>query len=315
MFMERGLSLDPDMIGAAVDCARYPYLRGIASIYGLPHVGNVELFVYRKDLFDKYGLPSPPKTWDEVLNAAKMIGENEPDVYGVVFRGKKGNPINAGFLPIFWSFGAEIIDAEGNPTVNSPEALAALKFFLELAEYAPEGVAIYDASEVRDALLLGNAAIATEVWPAWVPDLDNPEKSQVVGKIEVTVHPGQVTKSAPMIGIWHLAIPESSTRKDAAFDFLLFVTSERIQKRMALEVGLPPTIASLYTDPEIVAKYQWYPAQLGALRASKVRPRLLEWAEIDVKMGFYLNLALVGDRTPEEALNELHAEIADILGK
>jgi hypothetical protein len=26
-------------------------------------------------------------------------------------------------------------------------------------------------------------------------------------------------------------------------------------------------------------------------------------------------LALVGDRTPEEALNELNAEIADILGK
>jgi multiple sugar transport system substrate-binding protein len=118
-----------------------------------------------------------------------------------------------------------------------------------------------------------------------------------------------------MIGIWHLAIPEASTRKDAAFDFLLFVTSERMQKRMALEVGLPPTKASLYVDPEVVAKYRWYPDQLKALRASKVRPRLPEWIEIDPKMGFYLNLALVGDRTPEEALNELNAEIADILGK
>lgn len=315
MYTERELSLDPDIVGAAVDCARYPYLRGIAPIYGLPHVGNVELFVYRKDLFDKYGLPSPPETWDEVLNAAKVIDENELDVHGVVFRGRKGNPINAGFLPIFWSFGAEVLDEEGNPTVNSPEAVAALKFFLDLAEYAPEGVEIYDASDVRDGLLSGSAAIATEVWPAWVPDLDNPEKSQVVGKIEVTVHPGQVTKSAPMIGIWHLAIPEASTRKDAAFDFLLFVTSERMQKRMALEVGLPPTRASLYVDPEVVAKYRWYPDQLKALRASKVRPRLPEWIEIDPKMGFYLNLALVGDRTPEEALNELNAEIADILGK
>ncbi|GAH78673.1 unnamed protein product, partial [marine sediment metagenome] len=26
--------------------------------------------------------------------------ENELDVHGVIFRGRKGNPINAGFLPI-----------------------------------------------------------------------------------------------------------------------------------------------------------------------------------------------------------------------
>ena len=40
---------------------------------------------------------------------------------------------------------------------------------------------------------------------------------------------------------------------------------------------------------------------------------LLPWLEIDGKMGTYLNLALVGDRTPEEALNELNDEIADML--
>ena len=65
------------MVGAAVDAARYPYERGTAPVYGLPFVGNVELFVYREDLFEKYGLSAPPKTWDDVLNAAKMIGEKE----------------------------------------------------------------------------------------------------------------------------------------------------------------------------------------------------------------------------------------------
>lgn len=315
LMQEKGEELDPDFVDAAVDCARYPYERGTAPVYGLPFVGNVELFVYRQDLFEKYKLAAPPKTWDDVLNAAKMIGEQEEGVYGVVFRGVKGNPINSGFLPIFWAFGAEIIDAEGKPAVNSPEGVAALEFFLELAKYAPTGVEVYNASEVRDALLSGGAAIATEVWPAWVPDLDNPEKSQVVGKIAVTVHPAQTAEPAPMIGAWHLAIPAASQRKDAAYDFLKFITSQDMQKKMAMDVGLPPTRASVYTDPDVVEKYRWYPTQLEALKASKVRPRIPEWLEIDVKMGTYLNLALIGEMTPEEALTELNNEIADLLGQ
>jgi len=271
--------------------------------------------VYRQDLFEKHELVAPPKTWNDVLHAAKTIGENEEGVYGVVFRGTKGNPITSGFLPIFWAFGAEVIDAQGKPAVNSPEGVAALKFFLELAKHAPEGVEIYNSSEVKDTLFSGGAAIATEVWPSWVPDMDNPEKSKVVGQMAVTVHPGQKTEPAPMIGVWHLAIPAASQRKDGAYDFLKFVTSAEMQKKLALEIGLPPTRASVYTDEEVVAKYRWYPTQLQALEASKVRPRIPEWLEIDVKMGAYLNLALVGDRTPEEALNELNAEIVDILGQ
>jgi multiple sugar transport system substrate-binding protein len=315
LYASQKLTIDPDFVGAAVDAGRYPYEPGKAPVYGLPFVGNVELFAYRKDLFAKYGLAAPPKTWDEVLAAAKLIGAKEPGVAGVVFRGVKGNPITSGFLPVFWAFGAEIVDAQGKPTVNSAEGVAALTYFLELAKSAPKGVEVYNASEVRDALLAGKAAIAPEVWPAWVPDLDNAEKSKVVGQVEVTVHPGQKTSAAPLIGIWHLAIPQASKRKDVALDFLQFVSSKDMQKRLALEVGLPPTRASVYTDPEVVAKYRWYPAQLKALEAARVRPRLAQWPEMEGKIGAYLNLALIGDKTPEQAMKELQAELVDILGQ
>ena len=168
---------------------------------------------------------------------------------------------------------------------------------------------------MRDALLAGKAAIAPEVWPAWVPDLDNAEKSKVVGQVEVTVHPGQKTSAAPLIGIWHLAIPQASKRKDVALDFLQFVSSKDMQKKLALEVGLPPTRASVYTDPEVVAKYRWYPAQLKALEVARVRPRLTQWPEMEGKIGAYLNLALIGDKTPEQAMKELQAELVDVLGQ
>lgn len=309
---EMGLIVDPDFVDKALAVGRYPYPDG--PVYALPHVGNVELFAYRKDLFEKHGLPHPPQTWLDVLEAAIVIDLKEPDVHGVVFRGKKGNPILTGFLPIFWSFGAKVLE-DRTPKVDSPEALAALKLFLKLKNYAPEGVEIYDSSELRETLLAGDAAMAIEVWPAWVPDLDNPAKSKVVGKVEIIPAPGLIAKPAPMIGIWLLGISAYSKNKEAAFDFLQFVTSQRTQKLMCMEIGLPPTRESVYKDPEVVAKYRWYPAQLEALKASKPRPRVAEWVEIGPTFGNYLQLALVGELTAEEALAEANAKIAGILGR
>ena len=56
---ELGYAPDPDFVANALAVGRYPYPNG--ALYALPHVGNVELFAYRKDLFEKYGLPTPPK--------------------------------------------------------------------------------------------------------------------------------------------------------------------------------------------------------------------------------------------------------------
>lgn len=309
-----GLSLDPDFVDKAVAVGRYPYPDG--KLYALPHVGNVELFAYRKDIFEKHGIPHPPETWAHVLGAAAIIAAKEPDVHGIVFRGVKGNPIVTGFLPIFWSFGAKVLDVEKHePLVYSPEAIAALELFLNLKKYAPVGVELYNSSELKETLLVGDVAMAIEIWPAWVPDLDNPEKSKVVGKVEIIAAPGLMAKPAPMIGVWLLGIPAASKNKPAALDFLQFVTSARIQRLMCMEAGLPPTRESLYKDTEIVGRYRWYPGQLEALKTSRPRPRVAEWAEIGPKFGDYLHLALVGELTPEEALSEIHAEIAEILGR
>ena len=117
LLKKRGEKLDPDLVSTAVKLGRYPFT-DTGTLYGLPHIGNVELFVYRKDLFNKYGLSKPEK-WDDVLAAAKKIQSGEKDVYGVVFRGVKGNPITSTSLPLFWAFGANILDAQGRPSLDT----------------------------------------------------------------------------------------------------------------------------------------------------------------------------------------------------
>ena len=317
-FMSRDWLMDLDAAGvgtegfvdSTVAVARYP--AGDGTLSALPFVGNVELFAYNKAIFESHGL-GRPESWDAVVTAAAAVSEADDGVHGVVFRGTKGNPIVTGFLPILWAHGGRIVDVDG-AALDSDASVAALELFLSLKPYAPQGVELYNASEVRDALQQGATAMAIEVWPSWVPALDDPEVSQVVGDVEIMAAPGQVEGPAPMLGAWLLAIPANARNPELALDFLQFATAPAQQKALALEIGLPPTRSAVYADAEVVDTYRWYPAQLAALENAQARPRIRNWSEIEAILGDYLQLALIGELTAEQAVAEAHARIAGALG-
>ena len=272
----------------------------------LPFVGNVELFAYRSDLMER------PNSWDDVIASAEALNGKDGHS-GLVFRGKKANPIVSGFIPLLWAYGGDMIDAEGNAVLDSEASLNALNTFIKLADYAPTGVEAYDAAEVRDALMKGTTGMAIELWPSWAPDLDDPAKSSVVDKIEIMAAPGQVNTSAAMLGSWLVAVPANSAHQEAARDFIDFLTSAEVQKQLALETGTPPTRGSVYTDPDVVAKYRWYPAQFEALQNARPRPRITQWAQVESILGDFLQLALIGEMEPAEALKQANARIAEAL--
>lgn len=293
LLAKRG-GIDPDFIGSAVNVCKYK-----GKLYAIPYVGNVQLFVYNKQLFEKYGLPEP-KTWNDVLNAAKVIHEKE-GIAGYVFRASKGNPIVTNLLPIFWGKGVEVVDSEGNIDIDSPKAVEVFNFILELKKYTPEGTENYNSPEIK-AALANKATAMSIVWPGWVPNLD-------ASVWKVIVPPG----SRPMIGAWLLGIPKSSKNQEAALDFILFVTSKEMQKKLALEVGVPPTRKSVYKDPDVVAKYPWYPVQLDALENSKMRPRLPQWKMIEDTLANYWHQAFTKQLDPETALKKAADDIRNIL--
>ena len=306
-----GGGADADFIAPTVAASRYPF--GEGTLYALPMVGNVELFAYRADLFETHGLAHPPADWDAVVDAAATLSEAGAVDHGVVYRGQKANPIVTGFLPILWAHGARLVDENGQAALDTPAAVAALDLYLSLRPYAPEDVVVWNSSEVRDALQSGRAAISIEVWPSWIPALDDPEVSQVVDLMEITAAPGQIEGPAPMLGAWLLAVPADAPNPDGGRAFIDFVTSADNQERLALEVGLPPTRASVYTDDDVVARYRWYPAQLDALENAQPRPRITDWSRVESILGDYLQLALLDEMTAEEAIAEAHAAISDAL--
>jgi multiple sugar transport system substrate-binding protein len=308
---------DADFVATSIALCRVPGQP--TALFALPYVGNSQLLFYRKDLFTKHNLKEPV-TWDDLLMAARIINEQETNgapgggkIYGYVMRAAQGNAAVADFMPIFWAFGGEMFDAAYRPAVNSAEGIAALQFMLELGKYSPPGYASFNADEVGAHLLQGTAAMSIN-WPAWIGSFNDAAKSKVVGKMEFTTLPGQRNPGRAEIGNWLLAIPADARNKDAALDFLIWVTSAEQMKLSALR-GNPPTRRSLFTDPELVSRFPAYPAQLRSLETSRPRPRTPHWNEIENVFGIYLSKANSGELSAEDAMNQANAEIAKILDR
>ena len=315
LLQRRGLSgPDSDFIEASVALCRHPYQTG--SLYALPYVGNSQLFFYRKDLFEKHSLKEP-LTWNDVLAAVKTIhekettGANGAQIHGYVMRAQQGNAAVADFMPIFWAFGGEMFDANGKPTVNSPEGIAALEFMIELGKYSPRGYVNFNASDVSAHLLQGTAAMSIN-WPAWLSAFSDPSRSKVIGKMEFTTLPGAQKPGQAEIGNWLMAIPRASQKGDDAIDFLLWATSAD-QMRLSAQRGNPPTRRSLFLEAELLAKNPAYPAQLRSLETSRPRPRTPQWNEIENAFGIFLSKANSGELSALDAMNQANAEIEKIL--
>ena len=109
-------------------------------------------------------------TWDDLLNAAKKLYEIG---HPIGFAINDTFDANGGLFPILWSFGAKVVDEEGNIAINSPETRAAIKFVMELAKYMPQEVFAWD-----DA---GNNKFMLSGYGSWTP---NPPSIWAVAKIK-----------------------------------------------------------------------------------------------------------------------------------
>jgi multiple sugar transport system substrate-binding protein len=275
------------------------------AYFALPYVGNAQLFFYRRDLFEKYSV-QPPKTWDEVLSAAKLIGGKEK-MFGYVMRAAAGNAAVADFMPLLWAFGG---DVPGWSAQGDGAAIDALRFMLELGKYTPPGYAGFNADEVS-AHLLQSSAVMSINWPAWIAAMDDPSKSKVVGKIDFSTMPGEREKGVSELGAWLIAVPAGSHHADDAFAFLDWATEPAQMKQAALR-GNPPTRRSVFQDAELVAKFRAFPAQLASLETARPRPRTPRWNEIENLFGTYLSKANAGAMDPAEAIHRAAEAIREV---
>ncbi|OHV79671.1 ABC transporter substrate-binding protein [Ensifer sp. LCM 4579] len=304
---------DDDFLSKSRAICRNPYNEG--PYVCLPYVGNAQMFFYDAAKFKEVGVESPDN-WDNVLKAAKALTEQGGGRYfGYVFRGGQGNPVVADFMPIFWSYGADMFDqGRTKVTIDTPEGAEAMKMFMALRDVSPKGVESYNANEVGTAMAAGTAASSIN-WPNWVATFEDPSQSRMVGKISYSPIPDGTKPGSSEIGHWTMGIMSAAKNKQEAFDFMMWATSPE-QIKISAERGNPPVRRSVFTDPELAKqeKFRHYPVLMEAIEASTPRPRHPKWPEIENAFGIELSKAVAGTITPEEALKNSQAAVEQITG-
>jgi len=305
---------DNDFLAKSLAVCRNPYNTG--PFVCLPYVGNAQMFFYDGAKFAEQELPNGPQTWDDVITAARAMTEAGGGRYfGYVFRGGQGNPVVADFMPIFWSYGADLFNEDRSAvTIDTPEGAAAMATFMALRDVSPRGVESYNANEVGTALAAGAAASSIN-WPNWVATFEDPSQSRMVGQISYSAIPSGTHAGSSEIGHWTMGIMSASSNKQEAFDFMIWATSPE-QIKISATRGNPPVRFSVFTDPELTSQDQFrhFPVLMEAINFSTPRPRHPQWPEIENAFGIELSKAVAGTITPEEALRNSQAAVEQITG-
>ncbi|WP_019132604.1 extracellular solute-binding protein [Peptoniphilus obesi] len=299
---DNGVKKDDDFIEASQNVGTYPYKEG--DIYALPFNGNVMMFFYNEQLLKENSI-EVPTDWESVLQAAKTVKKTGKN--GYIIRGQQGNPIVTDYLPILWAYGGDVFDKDNNITIDSQEAIDALNLYIELYKNGEN----YEKNDLIASVSDGNGAM-TLGWPSWF--IQGSESTAQYSKIPGKKDKDSKENPAGMLGNWMIGVASNTKNKDLAVKFVEFITSSDAQKTMA-ENGGTPTRHSVYQDKDLKEKFPYFETMEQAIENGVVRPRLVEWSEMEEVLGTELSAAVAGQKDAKTALIDAKAGMESIKNK
>ncbi|TWJ20768.1 carbohydrate ABC transporter substrate-binding protein, CUT1 family (TC 3.A.1.1.-) [Micromonospora endolithica] len=285
-----------------LDTARYE-----DKLYAAPKNTNVQLLWYRKDLVQE-----PPTTWDEMIKVAQDL-KQQGKPYQVLTMGAQYEGLVVLYNTLAESAGGRILSEDGEQAVMDEGTVRALE---QLKAFATSGVtspSFSNATEDPVRLEFQNGTGAFQVnWPFVYPALQeaNPDLAKQVGWARV---PGieEGTPSKVTIGGVNMAVSAYSKHPEESFDAAKCIRNAENQKFSAINDGVPPTIESIYSDPEMEEAYPMKETILEELKEPAVRPLTPAYQSISTVMSAILSPPSAID--PQGTADELRSAIADAL--
>ena len=289
---------------------------------GVPLQPHPEIFAYRTDIFEKYGLDAP-QTHDDVLAAAKTIEENEVDTAGVCWNAARGTPIGQSFIMTQGDFGAAPIDMVkvgddfdmGNiqpenmkPTIDTPAGEGTLNYFLALLDVSPPGI-LNMAWDERVRVFAQGGCAMTYIWSGRSAIYELDEAAPARGNVGYVPHPsGPDTPNRSTLGGWYLSIPTNidPERVDLAWKVIEWLASPEMIAEYTKHGNCVAPRKSVSADPEVVARCPVIPhvnqmAEDGFMHGWQ-RPPVPEIQKIVDVLGAESHQVLTGDKSVEDAL-------------
>src|SRR5262247_1916814 len=284
--------------------------------YAVPVDPNVQLLVYRKDLFEQKGL-KPPATWDELLADAKALHDPAKQQYGIAVTASSDIQTALYMLLAMWSYGAELIDGSGRGALNTPAGHKGGEVFLDVLKFAPPNAKSYGFADVNKAIQTGQAAMAIQ-WASGARPMEDKQRSSVVGKLGYVKVPKAV-RQTPMRGVWTIGIPRNSANQDAAWQFVTWLSGKEFGyaavKFPSSTSAIHSSRVSVLKDPATRSALVYADTLYESLQIAKERPRLREYADVQENLRVTAGKLTAGELTLDAALKEIDAGTNRILGK
>ncbi|GIH12748.1 ABC transporter substrate-binding protein [Rugosimonospora africana] len=276
------------------------------TVYAAPQSSDGGLLYYRKDL-----VPTPPKTWDEMMGDCSIAKAHKMDCYAGQFAKYEGLTVNA--AEAINTAGGEIVKSDGRtPDVDTPAAAKGLTMLVDAYKNGniPQQAITYQEEQGRQSFEAGKLLFMRN-WP-YAYSLATTDGSSVVkDKFAVAPLPG-IDASKPgasSLGGHDAAISQYSAHKATAFDFIKFLTSEETQKTFAVKASLAPVISSLYDDPTLVKQLPYLPTLKASLNNAVPRPVTPFYPAVTEAIETNAYAAIKGDKTVDQSLKDMQAAI------
>ena len=302
------LDLD-DIYQGALDATKYE-----GQYYGMPWLNDVKYMFVNMELLKQAGVDAAPTTWDELIADAKLCKDQGICEYPIVGCYAQAECLVCDYTCIAGSFGGAFVDENNNPTLNSPENVAALDFMAQTLKDGlcnPKSLEMIE-DDVLSTFAAGNAVFAIN-WTYQYASLNDESTSSVVGQGAITPIPGtDKAQSATVNGGMPLMITAGCKNPDEAWDYMLFLASKEMQAKYC--ANALPIWKSLYTDPQVIET-----AGEAVVEASQIqfdyivnRPMVPYYSELSTSMQTELQLVLLGQKTAQEALDGLQTLALDL---
>lgn len=206
---------------------------------------------YNKKHFAEAGISTPPSTWEELVTAGRKL--TRPGRWGLALEG--GSPTeNSHHAFVFGQqYGGEFFDPSGKATFDAPGNVAGIKRYLDLmavdkivnpsnAEYAANQ-SLSDFANGRASMLLWQAAAGALKSQGMTTD------DYGVTAVPVPASPPAGGKQVTsMVAGINLAVFENTKNRDAALQFVKFMTSDAEQTVLNKTYGSLPSVKTAYSD-------------------------------------------------------------------
>lgn len=273
--------------------------------YGMPWILDTKYLFYNKEILEKAGIKSPPKTWAELNEQAKIIKDKGLLASPIAWSWSQAEAAICDYTTLVSANKGEFLK-DGKPAFQSGGGLDALNYMVDSYKSGltnPNSKEFLE-EDVRKVFENGEAAFALN-WTYMYNMANDPKTSKVAGKVGVVPAPGVAGKSevSAVNGSMGLGITTNSKHADEAWKYITYMTSAPVQNQYA-KLSLPIWAASY--DDAAVAKDQeeLIAAAKLSLSAMYPRPTTPKYQELSNALQQAIQEALLGQTPAQDALNE-----------